>query len=731
MGRLEQMEARKGSIYSLKLALWILLGASIFAYGYTFISGFSGSIYSGIISIIINFFIFLVIYLCCKKFKKDFYDPAMSVKKSLDHFHVFMDEYDESKYDTALAYIKENRDNIFEDKYLTDCMKEYLDEIDMLNVEDAEGYRCDISEYIHYEDVLAYVHKNVAENIAASMTGLGILGTFIGLAFGLQSFNASSAQTMTDSIKPLIDGIKAAFYTSIYGVTVSLVMNHIIKKEMADVDKSLDGFYETFYQKVLTYPEHELEKRGFDLQEEQKETLSKFAEDISVAFSKELKGIIDPAFDKFNSTIDLFSKNVAENQVVGLERIVDSFVGQMNTKLQGQFDNLADTIESMCEWQKQSAESLDKVLKDIEESAYDINDMNIRCNETIDHFDEYLGKLITQDEKLNEQNEMLKGYLNDIKNSFEKIDERIDKAFESIDARFGESLTQEKDLIESNKELTQQITDNLDELRSLNDETNESVESMLDGIKAVMEEYLDTAKKETSAIENSIEVLDKKLQLDSNSLASAVEAFNQSVDTSIQRTFEEFDKEMAGVVSYFAGAASEITSNTENLPKLVNEIFDELAGQTKEYTDNIAGLNVEVKKMIEGVTEKINSINDSEKEALEGIELKKNEISELMTQQMEDEMSNLRKFYSDAAQEMTAHTEKMPAMFSNVFEQVDLQTRKYSEKVDSLHQGVNQAIEGLNNVTDEINNYRVESLANIDAKRQELAAMLESSEVAE
>ncbi len=64
------------------------------------------------------------------------------------------------------------------------------------------------------------------------MTGLGILGTFIGLTIGLQQFNTGSASEITNSISPLIQGIKVAFHTSIYGMVFSLIFSFVYKNKL-------------------------------------------------------------------------------------------------------------------------------------------------------------------------------------------------------------------------------------------------------------------------------------------------------------------------------------------------------------------------------------------------------------------------------------------------------------------------------------------------------------------
>lgn len=102
---------------------------------------------------------------------------------------------------------------------------------------------CDIQDFINNDYIIQNVANcHVSEAIPGIMTGLGILGTFVGLTIGLEGFNAESTQAMTASIEPLIIGIKTAFYTSIAGVFLSVCYNLIYKRQLARTLAATDDF---------------------------------------------------------------------------------------------------------------------------------------------------------------------------------------------------------------------------------------------------------------------------------------------------------------------------------------------------------------------------------------------------------------------------------------------------------------------------------------------------------
>lgn len=68
------------------------------------------------------------------------------------------------------------------------------------------------------------INKSVFELIPNLFPTIGILGTFVGIAIGLYSFNPDPAH-IDKSIEDLLDGLKTAFYVSIFGVLLLIIFS--------------------------------------------------------------------------------------------------------------------------------------------------------------------------------------------------------------------------------------------------------------------------------------------------------------------------------------------------------------------------------------------------------------------------------------------------------------------------------------------------------------------------
>ena len=109
----------------------------------------------------------------------------------------------------------------------------------------------DIEDFIN-EDILALRSwQNVVLQIPGTLTGLGILGTFIGLLIGIRGIGFSSIDIALTSVQTLLSGIQVAFYTSIAGMILSLLFNIIYRISWNMLRRNLGLFVEEFHKNVI------------------------------------------------------------------------------------------------------------------------------------------------------------------------------------------------------------------------------------------------------------------------------------------------------------------------------------------------------------------------------------------------------------------------------------------------------------------------------------------------
>ncbi len=237
-----------------------------------------------------------------------------------------------------------NKDDIFEDKRLLRHFKDYKLELSRISGSSDVYYKCDIEDFIGYDLIDSVIHRERLSQVPGVMTGLGILGTFVGLSLGLQSFNTGTTAEITGSIEPLMNGIKVAFHTSIYGMVFSLVFNYVYKRRLDDAENALNYFVRNFKKYVLPDTDKLGVNRMMELQSQQTKAITELTNALTHELPEGLKTYLEPQFDHLDSTIDSFSRMATRNQMDQLERVVENFITEMNKTLGNSFSDLSKVV---------------------------------------------------------------------------------------------------------------------------------------------------------------------------------------------------------------------------------------------------------------------------------------------------------------------------------------------------------------------------------------------------
>ena len=247
----------------------------------------------------------------------------------------------------SLVYLK----GIFDHKYLDGRLDDFVDGMNQAK----EGIG-EIEDYINEDDIDLHVHKRILEMIPDIFTSLGILGTFIGLVWGLKNFEPSSYETMTNSVSSLVAGIKVAFLTSIYGIAFAIIYTSGMKSVFSDMNEKLQAFLEKFHIYVLPTAENESRNLMVASQKLQVKAMKQMAEQLSAEMAQTFEKAINPAFQKMNESLDVLTESVTSCQQDVMQEILRSFLREMNGSFKMQFKDFNDALAQLKKAQKENTE---------------------------------------------------------------------------------------------------------------------------------------------------------------------------------------------------------------------------------------------------------------------------------------------------------------------------------------------------------------------------------------
>ena len=265
----------------------------------------------------------------------------------------------------SLVYLK----GIFDHKYLDGRLDDFVDGMNQAK----EGIG-EIEDYINEDDIDLHVHKRILEMIPDIFTSLGILGTFIGLVWGLKNFEPSSYETMTNSVSSLVAGIKVAFLTSIYGIAFAIIYTSGMKSVFSDMNEKLQAFLEKFHIYVLPTAENESRNLMVASQKLQVKAMKQMAEQLSAEMAQSFEKAINPTFQKMNESLDVLTESVTSCQQDVMQEILRSFLREMNGSFKMQFKDFNDALAQLKKAQKENTEyttSLYHTMSDQLNSSYE------------------------------------------------------------------------------------------------------------------------------------------------------------------------------------------------------------------------------------------------------------------------------------------------------------------------------------------------------------------------
>ena len=214
----------------------------------------------------------------------------------------------------------------------------------------------DVEDFINEEEIDLHIHKRLLEMVPDILTSLGILGTFVGLVWGLKNFNPNDYAAMTSSVASLVDGIKVAFLTSIYGIALSIVYTYGMKSEYSSLTENLQGFLDRFHAYVMPTAENESRNLLVSSQKIQTEAMNKMAEQFSVQMADSFEKVITPTFRKMNDSLDMLVTSVTRCQQDAVKEILDGFMKEMHNSFQLQFRDFNEALNQLKKAQKENAD---------------------------------------------------------------------------------------------------------------------------------------------------------------------------------------------------------------------------------------------------------------------------------------------------------------------------------------------------------------------------------------
>ena len=329
---------------------WLLLIVYLAMVGLCVILNLTAGQGEGLANLIVNGCMFIIVAVMFASSEFGSFAPMNEINADLTRVTKKIRSDALNSHDYLWEPYSSSNEELFENPRLRELYKDYLFELNRTQGQNVY-YKAGIEDYINTGLVDSVMHRNQLNQIPGALTGLGILGTFIGLTLGLQHFNTGSTAEITNSISPLMAGIKVAFHTSIYGMIFSLVYNYVYKRKLFESEEAVEEFTQAWRKFVVPDTSADGLNRIIELEEKQLKAIRNVGDRISEEVSKQL----DPNFEKLGKLITDFTAVATADQRAALSTVVKEYIGEMNRSLSGSFTEIKKTVDETYVSQKNTA----------------------------------------------------------------------------------------------------------------------------------------------------------------------------------------------------------------------------------------------------------------------------------------------------------------------------------------------------------------------------------------
>lgn len=449
-------------------------------------------------------------------------------------------------------------------------------------------------------------------NIPSIFPGMGILGTFIGLAFGLNSVKTGgSSSEILNSIQPLLNNISVAFITSIVGISFSLFTTFTLNKFLGAAEKRILKIEDLINRRFPIYTKI---LQGEELLKEIKEikmTSNGMATDISNQLGEHISTQVGMKIDSLVSGSNEIMKDLTENIGNKVENLTNTISNDFGDNLTGALDKIftEDLVGSfkklsvdIVNISNENMENLNNFKSIMSEVILDLNDVR-------DNYEEINNKTTETNKEVIESLTHLTATISERVIS---VDENLEKTVGVFNDAAIQVKSLEQALSNSLKE-TSSTVEKLSDYMNINQEISNSMNKFINSEEKILklwdgydEKFTDLNKllfegaiSFEDSLNASVDTYKKQLNGIRDEFSTMMGSLNQKYSDYTNKNtvnlFQEYDKHLSTAINRFNGLMGSLGDEVEGL-QVVIETHNDRLGEVIESNEikNLENKNIQL-----------------------------------------------------------------------------------------------------------------------------------------
>jgi hypothetical protein len=438
------------------------------------------------------------------------------------------------------------------------------------------------------------------KHLPGILTGLGIIGTFLGLIHGLKAFEVSeNAAIARQSLNALLQGVHEAFLVSAAAITLAMLITFFEKwlitalyKRVETICQLLDGRFQAGageeYLSRLVQASESSAKEAKQLKQSLVGDLKQILEDLtekqiaanSVSSTQIADRIIAGVNDSLRQPLTSISeavKHVSGNQGEAVNKLLTDTMAALTAQLRdlfgGQIAGINQMQQQTIESMKTAVSKLDKLVTDIGTSgAQATSSMAEKLNDAIATMEARQAAMDTQIQSLVQQISAQVG------ESQNQTNQKLQEALSAISQQVGSAVGSLKEIIHSSA--------SKDEERHM--KLEQGTTSAVSTISAEVRSILEGSAASIQTMQNAIAAMERistesvqKMNLGADRLYAASEKFAQAgsaTTTTLDRAqglikqMNDASGALTGSSATLSGAISDYKATRDSLASMITAL---------------------------------------------------------------------------------------------------------------------------------------------------------------
>lgn len=443
--------------------------------------------------------------------------------------------------------------------------------ITMPGEEERKRITVEAENYFTVSVLLSGLKNDFWKNLAGIFTGLGILGTFAGLTFGVVGIDTQSMNGLQQGISQLLNGTSTAFITSIVGIFAAMIFNWfysgLMKNVHADVDKLCSALDEIFplitMENLLVMQLEESQEQGAtlktlsgDLGDIMGETLM----NVQAALEQSIDTNFKPLFDELLTTMKALNNG-------GMSAIADSLNEGAGKEIASFAKTLTGMEQGMKEIMEQARIANEASMNQLRQSIEELTD---KMNATIS------SSVTANSEGAAKNQEILTQLMEDISTKMTGIVSDISKASNQSNAEFADMMknaaNQVQVMVDAMQQgMTSQTTSLQEEMAKFMNQASHASAEHMENLQQSMDEL-------TAKMKHTVEESTEANARGTASNQKQIQQLLETVQAQMTDTVQAITTASQEGSQHVAHTMKETAATVENLTLAMKQELEELTG---------------------------------------------------------------------------------------------------------------------------------------------------------